>query len=161
MEEKYFLHRIQEEGGVFSKGIEIHDTLDAAILSFWGRIKLGYNNPQKPNMNYVSCKIKDINGNVIAPYNLTWTRAIEAFANKYFMHHVRYDGDTPNKDIDICDTFDAARVAFASAMEYGYNNPNHSNVKMVSCEITDIYGNVMTPFDETWLKPEPEPEPEA
>lgn len=156
MEQKYFMHRIQETNGVFTKGIEIHDTKDAAILSFWGRMKLAYGGS---DATFVSCKITDINGTVITPYDLTWNATPE-FANKFFMHHIRKDGDTFTKDIDVCDTFDAARAAYAAQMEYGYNNSRHANVELVSCKITDRSGSVMTPFNETWAKPEPEPEPE-
>lgn len=154
--EKYFMHRIQEEGGNYTKGIEIKDTLDEAILSFWGRMKLAYDNPSFPNMNYVSCKITDVNGNVVAPYDLTWSRNAETYPNTFFMHHIRLDGQNFTKDIDIVDNFDAARVAFAKEMEYGYNNPTHPDVSFVSCEIVDRFGVVMTPFSETWIKPEEE-----
>lgn len=33
---KYFMHRVQRENENYSKGIEIHDTLESAILSFFG-----------------------------------------------------------------------------------------------------------------------------
>lgn len=155
MEEKYFLHRIQEESGTFSKGIEVHATKDEAILSFWGRMKLAYGG--NPNITFMHCKITDINGNVVAPYDLTWNATAE-YVNKFFMHHIRLDGETFSKDIDICETFDAARSAFAAAAEYGHNNRLHPNVKFVSCEITDKSGSVMTPFAETWKAPEEEPE---
>lgn len=158
MEEKYFMHRIQEENNVFSKGIEIHNTKEAAILSFWGRMKLAYGG--NPAITFMSCKITDIDGNVVAPYNLTWNADPE-FENKFFMHHIRLDGTTYSKDIDVCATFDAARSAYAACMEYGYNNTRHPNVTFVSCEITDKTGSVMTPFDETWKSAEPEPEPEV
>ena len=157
MEQKFFLHRIQEENGVFSKGIEIHDTKDAAVLSFWGRMKLAYGG--NPAITFMSCKITDTNGSVISPYNLTWN-AEANYTNKFFMHHIRLDGETFTKDIDICETFDIARSAYAAQMEYGYNNTRHANVSFVSCEITDRSGSVMIPFDETWKKPEEEPEPE-
>ena len=155
MVEKYFLHRIQEENGEFTKGIEIHDTKDAAILSFWGRMKNAYGG--NPNVTFMHCKITDINGNKVGDYDLAWN-ATDTYVNKFFMHHIRYDGDTPSKDIDICNTFDAARSAFAAAIEYGYNNTKHPNVKYVACEITDRSGSVMQPFDDMWKEPEPEPE---
>ena len=31
MENKFFLHRIRKDGDNYSTGIEVHDTLDAAI----------------------------------------------------------------------------------------------------------------------------------
>ena len=155
MEEKFFLHRIQMENDTFSKGIEIHDTKDAAILSFWGRMKLAYGG--NPAIAFMSCKITDINGNVVTPYDLTWNAEAD-FDNRFFMHHIRLDGETFTKDIDICVTFDAARAAYAAQMEYGYNNPRHQSVNFVSCQITDRSGSVMVPFDETWKKQEEEPE---
>ena len=157
MEEKYFLHRIQGNNSTFSKGIEVHDTKDSAILSFWGRMKLAYGNNQ--DVKFMSCKITDSNGFVVRPYDLTWNEEGE-YDNKYFMHHIRLDGETYTKDIDVCDTFDSARSAYATAMEYGYNNPRQPNVSFVSCEITDRNGFILEPFAETWIKPE-EPEPEA
>ena len=157
MVEKFFLHRIQQDNGAFTKGIEIHNTVESAILAFWGRMKLGYNNPNYPNLTFISCKITDGNGSVLAPYNLTWQKNPEE-ANTFFMHHIRLDGESWNKDIDVCADFDSARSAYAAAMEYGYNNPVHAGVTFVSCEITDRSGSVMLPFDETWNKEEPEPE---
>ena len=155
MVEKFFLHRIQQDNGAFTKGIEVHNTVESAILAFWGRMKLGYNNPSYPNLTFISCKITDGSGNVISPYNLTWQKNPEE-ENAFFMHHIRLDGETWSKDIDVCADFDSARSAFAAAMEYGYNNPVHANTTFVSCEITDRSGSVMLPFDETWNKPEPE-----
>jgi len=157
MIEKYFLHRIQIEGGSFAKGIEVHDSLDSAILSFWGRMKLAYG--ANPNITFMSCKITDGSGNTVSPYNLTWGGTDEP-ENRFFMHHIRLDGETFSKDIDICETFDLARSSYAACMEYGYNNTRHPNVNFVSCQITDMSGSVMLPFDETWVKPEPEPEEE-
>lgn len=154
MVEKYFLHRIQQENGTFTKGIEVHNTLYSAIIAFWGRMKYGYNNPSYPGMTFISCKITDGNGAVVAPYNLTWVKEMDG---TFFMHHIYLDGETFNKDIDICADFDAARTAYAAQMEYGYNNPRHPDVSFVSCEITDRNGDVMFPFCETWNKPEPEP----
>lgn len=159
MVEKYFMHRIQEENGVFSKGIEVHDTLDSAIVSFWGRMKLGYNNPDKPGISFVSCKIKNSAGGVVGNYDLTWQRDREGeFVNTFFMHHVKVEGDAIDKQIDVCADFDAARLAYAKVMELGYGNPMHPDVEYVSCEITDRTGSVLLPFNETWEKQEAIPE---
>lgn len=158
METKYFLHRIQEENGSVSKGIEVHDTLDSAILSYWGRMKLAFN--ANPNIHYVSCKITDTNGAVIAPYKFTWKGNTSLFKDKYFMHYIRLDGETFTKNIDVCDSFNQAIASYAAQMEYGYNNPNHPNVSFVSCLVEDQYGAIMTPYNGTWKLPEPEPEPE-
>ena len=144
------MHRIQLENGIFSKGIEVHDDLDAAVLSFWGRMKLAFN--ASSTITFMSCKITDGSGNVVRPYDMTWNRDAE-YDNKFFMHHIRLDGETYSKDIDTCETFDAARAAFAAAMEYGHNNPRHATVSFVSCQITDRGGAVMEPFNETWVKP--------
>lgn len=158
MNQNYFLHRIQEENNTFSKGIEVHSNLDDAIRSFWGRMKLGYNNSEHPGMTFVSCKITDNNGNVVSPrYNLTWVRGDYTENNKFFMHHIKLEGDSFTKDIDVFDTFDAARMAYAIQMEYGYNNTKFPNIKMIQCEITDKSGSVMDPFRETWIKEEEEP----
>lgn len=34
MENKFFLHRIRKDGDNYTMGIEVHDSLDAAIQSF-------------------------------------------------------------------------------------------------------------------------------
>lgn len=156
----YFLHRIQKNDGAFTKGIEVHDTPDAAIRSFWGRVKTGYNNPQNPNMTFVSCKITDSNGNVYGNYSKTWLKPEEYAANVFFLHSIRKDGDTYTKAIDPYGDFDSAMVAYASAMEYGYNNPNHPGVTFVSCDITDLLSGGMSLISDTWTKPEPEGEGE-
>ena len=150
--EKYFLHRIQQENSTYVKGIEVHDTLDAAVLSFWGRMKLAYG---ASGITFMSCKITDSNGSVIRPYDLTWLANTEE-PNAYFMHHIRLDGETFTKDIDICASYDAACAAYAAQMEYGFNNSKHPSVTFVSCEVVDKHGDVMEPFNGTWAKPEPE-----
>ena len=155
--EKYFMHRIQKINGEFTKGIEIHDTLDSAVLSFWGRMKTAYGGS---DATYVSCKIENASGGVVAPYDMTWQKEVVEQENKFFFHHIKLDGENFDKNIDVCDTFDSARTAYASAMEYGYNNTKFPNVSLVSCEITDMSGLVLTPFKETWIKAEPEPSPE-
>lgn len=158
MEQKFFMHRIQKENGVISKGIEVHDTKDDAVRAFWGRMKTGYNDPNHPGMTFVHCMITDINGAKLAPYDMAWLRPGETL-DQYFMHHIQLDGETYRKDIDVCETFDAARCSYAAQMEYGYNNPRFPNVSLISCMITDAGGAIMKPFDETWRIPDPEPEP--
>ena len=138
MENKYYLHRIQKENGNFTKGIEVHDNLDDAIRSFWGRMKTGYNNAQFQNMTFVACKVTDSSGNTVAPYNATWLKENSEENNVFFLHSIRVDGETVTKAIDTYITQDGAMVAFATAMEYGYNNPRFPNVSLVSCEITDL-----------------------
>lgn len=156
----YFLHRIQKDNGSFTKGIEVHENLNDAIRSFWGRMKTAYNNPQNPGMTFVSCKIIDGDGNAIEPYNMTWLKEPEE-NNIFFLHHVRVDGNTVNKDIDVLNTQDAAMVSFATQMEYGYDNTRFPNVSFVSCEITDLLSGGLVLMNETWVKEEPEPEEEV
>jgi len=160
MENKYLLHRIQKDNGSFTKGIEVHDNLNDAIRSFWGRMKTGYNNPQNPDMTFVSCKITDASGNTVFPYSLTWLKKASEEVNKFFLHHVRKDGESITKSIDVYNTSDEAMVAFATAMEYGYDNPRFPNVTLVSCSITDLLSGGMELRSETWTKIEPEPEEE-
>ena len=144
---KFFLHRIQEENGSFTKGIEIHDNLNSAIRSFWGRMKNAYT----PAMTFTHCKITDVNGNAVEPYDMTSLNE-EVFTNKFFMHSIREDGKNISKSIDAYDSYDDARAAFATAMEYGYDNTRFPNVDYVSCEITDKSGIVLKPYAETWIK---------
>jgi hypothetical protein len=77
--------------------------------------------------------------------------------NAFFLHNISVDGETTTKNIDVFETQEAAMVAFATAMEYGYNNPRFPNIKLVSCEITDIMSGGMVMEAETWVKPEEEP----
>ena len=151
--EKYFMHRIQEENGAYIKGIEVHDTLEAAILSFWGRMKLAFG---ASGVTFMSCKITDSNGATVDPYDLTWN-ADANHANVFFLHHIRLDGANFTKDIDICASYDAAKAAYAAHMEYGYGNTKFPNVSFVYSEIVNKDGVTMLPFNETWVKPEPEP----
>ena len=150
---KYFMRRIQEEGGNVSAGVEVHDTLDAAVLSFYGRMKTAYNDPQHPDMTFVSCKVKDEFGGTLPKYDLTWNKNSQA-ENRFFVYHVRKNGETYEKGLDTFPTFDAAKRAYAAYMEYGFNNSKFPNMQMVSCEITDRSGAVMFPYDETWVKTE-------
>ena len=156
--EKYFFHRIKAEGTVFNKGIEIHDSLDSAIRAFYGYWTYAFNNA--PNVTFVSCRITDGSGAVVGKYDMTWLKA-GVTGNKFFMHYIRHDGDTFAKNIDIFDDFDAAKGAFGAQMAYGYENPNHANVDFVSCQITDMSGATLEPYNDTWCKPEPEPENEG
>lgn len=152
----YFLHRIQKTGGNFTKGIEVHDTLDSAILSYWGRMKTAYG---KSENTFVSCMITDEYGDIVEPYNATWVQG--ETENKFFLHHIRMNGDAVDKDIDVLDNIDTAYGNLAAYMEYGYNNPRFPDVTMVSCYITDLLSGNVALMDRSWVKPtEPEPEPE-
>ena len=152
---KYFLHRIQRANGDFTKGIEVHETLDAAVLSFWGRMKLAYG---KSEIDFVSCKITDETGAIVAPYDMTWLQEGEPQENKFFLHHIRKDGNSYDKDIDVLNS-EIAYGDFAAQMEYGYGNTRYPNVSFVSCYITDLLSGGMVLQHAAWVKPEPEPEP--
>lgn len=152
---KYFLHRIQRANGDFTKGIEVHETLDAAVLSFWGRMKLAYG---KSENDFVSCKITDETGTIVAPYDMTWLQEGEPQENKFFLHHIRKDGNSYDKDIDVLNS-EIAYGDFAAQMEYGYGNTRYPNVSFVSCYITDLLSGGMVLQHAAWVKPEPEPEP--
>ena len=149
----FFLHRIQQEGDSFTKGIEVHVTLNDAIRAFWGRMKTGYNDPEHPNMSYVACYISDDNGSIYELYNKSWlkTDGENPVENKIFLHSIRREGETYTKTIDVYDDMDAAQRAYAAAMEYGYNNPKYPEVNLVACEITDIAGSRIICSD-NWVK---------
>jgi hypothetical protein len=151
MIEKFFLHRIQKENGTISKGIEIHDTLNSAILSYHGRMKLAYG--ANPAITFMDCKITDGNGAIIGEYNETYN-AEPGAENTFFQHYIRVDGETITKNIDVCADYNAAKSAQHQQLEYGYGNPRHPGVTMVSCMITDKSGAVLA--DETWRAPEPD-----
>ena len=160
--EKYFMHRIQKENGALDKGIEIHDTLDAAVLSFWGRLKLAYG--KNPNITFMHCMITDADGNVVlapdgSPYNMTWKAESET-ENTFFLHHIRLDEKSWDKAIDAESDFDLARTDFAAQMEYGYGNTHHPNVSFVSDKVTDLMSGGLILMDGCWSKAEPAPEPE-
>lgn len=148
------MHRIQRENGTYTKGIEVHETLDAALLSFWGRMKLAYG---KSGNDFVSCKITDANGNIVK--KATWKQNTQE-DNKFFLRHIRVDGDTVDKGIDILDSIDTAKGDLAVQMEYGYGNTRYPNVKFVCCYITDLLSGGMVLQHEAWSKPQEEPETE-
>lgn len=150
----YYMHRIQRAKGTYTKGIEVHNTLDAALLSFWGRMKLAYG---KSDNDFVSCKITDGNGNIVK--EATWKQKTQE-DNKFFLHHIRMDGDTVDKAIDILDSIDTAKGDLAAQMEYGYGNTRYPNVKFVCCYITDLLSGGTVLQHEAWSKPQAEPEPE-
>lgn len=153
MEQKYFMHRIKKDNGAYTKGIEVHDTLDSAIGSFHAYMKQGYNNSNNPNLTFVSCKITNIDGYIFNDYNETWAKTGETITD-YFLHHIKEDNGTFTKDIDIYADIDTARSDFHDYMSYGYNNSKFPNVNYVFCMITGFYGGVEK--IENWVKPEPE-----
>lgn len=75
---------------------------------------------------------------------------------KFFLHEIKTnikDGDKVyEKGIVIHDTFEGAKQgyhAYLGAYAYGVK----SECDYVQCFITDIYGNVLNPFNETWTAP--------
>lgn len=154
--EKYFLSRIQRENGVFSDGVEVHDTIDSALRSYWGRAKNAYG--KNPAITFMQLKIKQ-GGNTLKKYDMTW-KAENETENVFFLQHVRLDGEAFDKNIDPYESLDLAKADFASQMEYGYNNPKFPGVSFVSCMITDLFSNGIELMDETWEKQEEQPEPE-
>ena len=147
MEDKFFLHRIRKDGDNFTTGIEVHDTLDAAIQSFHSQMKMAYNNPSYPNMKYVSCMVTDEQDNVVPGYNETWgARNIQGF----FVHYIRHDGDNYTKGIDVCTDYSTACRSFHTQMEYGHGNSKFPNITMVASKITGANG--YTQKSETWAK---------
>ncbi len=151
MENKFFLHRIRKDGDTYNCGIEVHDTLDSAIQSFHSQMKMAYNNPNYPNMTYVSCMVTDEEDKVVPGYNETWNKDK---VRKFFVHYIRHDGENYTKGIDVQDDYGDACRSYHTQMEYGYNNNKFPNVTLVSSKITN--GNGLVHKAETWVKSEEE-----
>lgn len=149
MEQKYFMHRIKKDNGSYVKGIEVHDTLDSAILSYHSYMKLAYNNPQAPDTTFVSCLITNGRGDIVYPFNSVWQKD-EQNGNVYFMHYIRNDNGSYTKGIDVFEDYGSAKQAYHAQMEYGYENTRFPNVSFVSGLITDVGGSIL--LDETWNK---------
>ena len=149
MENKFFLHRIRKDGENYTAGIEVHDTLDSAIQSFHGQMKMAYNNPSYPNMTYVSCMVTDENDQVLSDYNETWNKEK---VRDFFVHYIRHDGENYTKGIDVQPDYGAACRSFHTHMEYGYNNSKFPNVTMVSSKIANSSGLIHK--NGAWIKPE-------
>lgn len=82
----------------------------------------------------------------------------------FFLHQIKtniVDGNkTWEKGIVVHNTFEAAKQGYHAYLgAYGYgNNPK---CDYVQCMITDIYGNILNPFNETWIAPAVEESVEA
>lgn len=63
MEEKYFLVQIQRKDGVYTKGVVVKDTLDAARQSFHAYLG-AYGYGQAEGVDYVQCMVFDMAGRV-------------------------------------------------------------------------------------------------
>ena len=149
MENKFFLHRIRKDGETYTCGIEVHDTLDAAIQSFHSQMKMAYNNPSYPNMTYVSCMVTDENDEVVPGYNETWNKEK---THNFFVHYIRHDGSNYTKGIDVKENYGDACRAYHTYMEYGYNNTKFPNVTLASSKITS--GSGVAHKSEIWTKNE-------
>lgn len=149
MEDKFFLHRIRKDGDNFTTGIEVHDTLDAAIQSFHSQMKMAYNNPSYPNMKYVSCMVTDEQDNVVPGYNETW--GAKNISN-FFVHYIRHDGDNYSKGIDVKEDYGDACRTYHTYLEYGYGNSKFPNVTLVASKITGNSGYAYK--SESWTKKE-------
>ena len=147
MENKFFLHRIRKDGDSYTAGIEVHDTLDAAIQSFHSQMKMAYNNPAYPNMSFVSCMVTNESDEVVQGYNETWSKED---THAFFVHYIRHDGDTYTKGIDVSPSYSQAYRSFHTQMEYGYGNSKFPNITFVSSKITGNSG--VTHKSESWTK---------
>lgn len=70
--------------------------------------------------------------------------------NIFFLHQIKRTNGTIEKGIVVKNTFEDAKQsyhAYLGAYAYGHD----ANTDFVSCLITDLYGNILKPFDETWL----------
>lgn len=88
--------------------------------------------------------------------------------NTFFFHQIKHTNGVFEKGIVVKDgesaeaNFEAARQAYHAYLgAYAYGHDPATDY--VQCMITDISGQIIAPFAETWAKvePEPEPEPEA
>ena len=147
MENKFFLHRIRKDGDNYTMGIEVHDSLDAAIQSFHSQMKMAYNNPSYPNMKYVSCMVTNENDEVVQGYSETWSKEK---VRDFFVHYIRHDGDNYTKGIDVQSDYSAACRSYHTHMEYGYGNSKFPNITLVSSKIVSGSGSVLK--KETWIK---------
>ena len=157
--EKYFMHRIKEENGAFTTGIEVHDSLESAVRSFHGYMKQAYGNPDFQNITFVACFVENPHGKIMPEYDDVWQKPGLDAENKIFFHHTREENGSFSKAIDVYSSQDEAEHRFHAEMEYGYNNPNHAKVTYQSCKVTERLSRIVL-MDETWVKPE-EPAPET
>ena len=149
MENKFFLHRIRKDGDNYTMGIEVHDSLDAAIQSFHSQMKMAYNNPSYPNMKYVSSMVTDENDKIVPGYNETWNKEK---VRDFFVHYIRHDGSNYTKGIEVHNDYGAACRSYHTHMEYGYGNSKFPNITLAASKIVSGSGSVIK--EETWIKAE-------
>ena len=74
--------------------------------------------------------------------------------NAYFMHRIKHDTSKEgsaawDKGIEVHATLESAKQSFHAylgAYAYGHS----ASIDYVSCEITDVFGNVLTCCKDTW-----------
>ena len=69
--------------------------------------------------------------------------------NTFFFHQIKRTSGTIDKGIVVKTSFEDAKQsyhAYLGAYAYGHD----ANTDFVSCLITDSYGNILNPFNETW-----------
>lgn len=72
MENKFFMHSIRRTSGTFTKGIEIHETLEAALGSYYATLgNFGYGRSQETD--FVQAEVTDMTGAIIAD-PVTWKK---------------------------------------------------------------------------------------
>lgn len=93
--------------------------------------------------------------------------------NVFFLHQIKKTNGVIEKGIVVKsdgtadENFEAAKQGFHAYMgAYAYNNDKDKDTgevktNYVQCMITDVTGNIVEPFHETWAKQELQPEPEA
>ena len=87
--------------------------------------------------------------------------------NVFFLHQIKRTNGNFEKGIAIKNSGETSNANFEAAKQsyhaylgaYAYGND--ANTDMVSCMITDMYGNIIEPFNETWVKEVPAEESES
>lgn len=72
--------------------------------------------------------------------------------NTYFLHQIKETNGTYDKGIVVKDALEGALQsyhAYLGAYAYGHD----ANTTFVSCLITDRFGAIVAPFNETWNAP--------
>lgn len=69
MEEKYFLVQVQRKNGIYSKGVVIHDSLDAARQGYHAYLG-AYAYGHDATIDYVMCMVVSMRGSVLN--NVVW-----------------------------------------------------------------------------------------
>jgi len=76
--------------------------------------------------------------------------------NKFYLHRIQKDTGNYTKGIEVHDNRDDAIRSFWGRVKTAYNNPSVPGMTFVSCKVTDNGGNVILPYNATWLKEDTE-----